>query len=215
MNTPRRSITYSPISMAGGDPTGPLPSVATQEPTTQSAFIQPAAVQSDGSPAGREGCTVSAVTVSLPENRGFSATILPAPPRRAPCKRMRVEEPAQEAVVLASEPAVVLDLNTLQAQLTTLHTDMVSRLTNLQDSLNSVQAKTTGLEASMVHMDQKLDLHLECIQEYQHQLCQTLHQDLERVFQHFAELKRIGGTPPVSLVRTMAALANEALQLYQ
>ena len=143
--------------------------------------------------------------------------ILPAPPTRAPCKRMRIEEPTQEAAVLASEPAVVLDLikHPLQAQLTTLHTDMVSQLTNLQDSFNSVQAKTTGLEASMVHMDQKLDLHLECIQEYQHQLCQTLHQDLERVFQHLAELKKIGGTPPVSLVRTMAALANEALQLYQ
>ena len=56
--------------------------------------------------------------------------------------------------------------------------------------------------------DEMLALQLECIQEYQHQLCQTLHQDLERVFQHLAELKKTGGTPPpVSLVWTMAALA--------
>ena len=53
---------------------------------------------------------ISTVTVSLPENSGFSATVLLASPQRASCNWMRVEEPAQEAIILASEPAVVLDL---------------------------------------------------------------------------------------------------------
>ena len=93
--------------------------------------------------------------------------------KERPSSECEQRKPAsQETAVLAQEHAVVLDLSMLQTQVTALHTDMVAWFTTLQESLELHPGSgPTALEASVGLMDQKMDLHLGYVQDYQHQLC--------------------------------------------
>ena len=102
----------------------------------------------------------------------------------------------------------------VQELVTAAHADLAARISTIQDTVSATQNQTIGIATSLQQLDVKLDNHVECLQSYQHQLCQALHTDIHRMNTLHGP-KDLGSRPPASVVEGIARLAGQAPQLYQ
>ena len=94
------------------------------------------------------------------------------------------------------------------------HTDLVARISALQELVTATRAQTTGLATAITQLETNIGHHVDSLQSYQHQLCEALHTDILRVSSTLQELKSMGSKPPAPLVHSIAHLADQALQFY-